>query len=351
MTDIRSAFRTFRHTIRALLDGGLVAAGLAEYALRGRMRAGVRNPLLRLHCRTNGRGTALITPLLRFFRPPRPRALATGALGTLSVARQDEIAAAIERDGFYIFDTKLPPDWCDAIEAFARATPARIETSDQPTLFDPAHPRSKTYRIQEDDIVKSPVMRRLMTDPSVLAVVETYLKILPVLSGVNLWFSPAYGNAPGEEAAQEFHFDFDPPPIWLLFFVYLTDVGPDNGPHVFVRGTHVPGKPGMKDLLARGYVRIPDEDIVARFGAENVVELKGGRGTILAVDTRGMHKGKMPVTGHRLMAQLSFSTPPFSDAHGDTVRLPEELDPAFAEAIGTEAKIYTRYRRPPQSVA
>jgi hypothetical protein len=329
----------------------VLIAGLGEYYLRGRMRPGVRESVLRLHCRTNGKTTDLLTPLVRAVRPPRPRAAAQGVLGTMTVHEQDRIAAAIERDGFYIFENRLPEDLCNAIEAHARATPADIESGGQ-ALFDQNKPVSKTYRVRESDIVKSPAMQELMSDRSILAVAEAYLKTLPVLSGLNLWFSPAYGNAPGDHAAQEFHFDFDPPPIWLLFFVYLTDVGPDNGPHIFVRGTHQPGTPGMKDLLARGYVRIPDDDIVARFGTENVVELQGKRGTVLAVDTRGMHKGKMPVIGHRLMAQLSFTTPLFSTTHGDTIPLPEKLGPVLAEAIERAPRVYgARYRRPATSAS
>lgn len=336
-----TAIRSLRTTVRAIWDTGIVIAGVGEYYLRGKMRPSVRHSVLRLHCRTNGKATAMLTPLVRAARPPRSRAAAEGVLGRLSIQDQDKIAAAIERDGFYVFEQRVPEALCDEIEAFARHTPAQIEGSDTLKLFDSQRPESKTYRIREQDIVKSSAMQRLMSDRSILAVAETYLKTLPILSGLYLWFSPAFGNAPGDHAAQEFHFDFDPPPIWLLFFVYLTDVGPDNGPHIFVRGTHQPGEPGMKDLLARGYVRIPDEDIVARFGAENVVELHGKRGTVLAVDTRGMHKGKMPVVGHRLIAQLSFATPPFSGSHGDEVPLSGQIDPALAQATETTPAVYS----------
>ena len=343
-----SPIRRLRHAVRAALDIAIVAAGLGEYWLRGVMRPNVRMALLRLHCRTNGRGTALLAPLVRAARPPRRRRPADGVLGKLSISDQDDIAAAIARDGFHIFENRLSAALCDEIEAHARSTPATIEDSGILTLFDPQRPVSKTYRIPESAIVRNRGMQELMADRSILAVAETYLKTLPVLSGVHMVFSPAYGNEPGVAAAQQFHFDFDPPPIWLLFFIYLTDVGPDNGPHVFVRGTHVPGKPGMGELLSRGYVRIPDEDIVRNFGAENIVELLGSRGTILAVDTRGMHKGKMPVTGHRLMAQLSFSTPPFSTTHGETILLTGEITPELAVALESEPAIYAkRYRAVP----
>jgi hypothetical protein len=335
-----------RSVRRTLADVGTVIGGLAGYYMGRGMPDRVRHAVLRLHCSTNGRATAaLLTPIMRAIRPAPRQVEAKGVLGNLSLKDQDDIAAAIQRDGFYVFDRLLPEHICDALDAYARKTPAQIEGSDRLALFDQNKPISKTYRLKEPDIVKCPQMQDIMSDPSILAVAETYLKTLPVLSGVNLWYSPSYGNAPGADAAQEFHFDFDPPPIWLLFFVYLTDVGPDNGPHVYVRGTHVPGHRGMKELLSRGYVRIPDDDIAKNFGSENVIELYGRRGTILAVDTRGMHKGKMPVIGHRLMAQLTFSCPPFSTSHGAIVPLPEHVGPQLSKALQSKPNVYgMRYR-------
>ena len=183
-----------------------------------------------------------------------------------------------------------------------------------------------------------------MADPSMLAIAETYLRTHPILSSTNLWWSAAFGDRPGDQAAQEFHFDFDPPPVWLLFFIYLTDVGPENGPHVYARGSHVAGIPATAEILSRGYVRIPDEDIEAAFGKERIVELHGKRGTVLAVDTRGFHKGKMLTTGHRLMGQLTFSCPPYSGAHSRSAVISGEIDPALRLAMNSAPRVYERYR-------
>jgi hypothetical protein len=210
-------------------------------------------------------------------------------------------------------------------------------------LFDPNDPMSKTYRIMEEDITANRAMQRLMADPSMLAVAEIYLKSQPILSMMNLWWSATFGDKPGDNAAQEFHFDFDPPPAWLLFFIYLTDVGPENGPHVYARGSHIAGHPSAGPLLSRGYVRIPDPDIAAAFGKENMVELLGKRGTILAVDTRGFHKGKMLTAGHRLMTQLTYSYPPYSGAHGVAKKIGGEVDPSLAKAIKTTPRVFERY--------
>ena len=325
---------------------GSVFGGLCRYYAYGDTSEKARVSVLNLHCRTNGRFTDALASMLRMARPPREPANVEGFLGKLSIVDQEMIIEKIAQDGFYVFDQTLPDEVCDKIQRFASTTPAVIEGRDRDdrVVFDPTTPISKTYRIREQDIVANDAMQRLMADPSFLTIAERYLRTLPILSMMNLWWSPTFGDKPGAEAAQEFHFDFDPPPIWLLFFIYLTDVGPDNGPHVYVRGSHIAGHPSTRLLLKRGYVRIPDEDIVAAFGRDNVVELYGKRGTILAVDTRGFHKGKMVNSGHRLMAQLTFSCPPFSAAYGRRQPLPQSLVPELVAAVDSAPRVFERYQ-------
>jgi hypothetical protein len=121
-------------------------------------------------------------------------------------------------------------------------------------------------------------------------------------------------------------------------------VGPDNGPHVFAKGTHRADIPAAGPLLARGYVRIPDADVATAFGEESIIELYGKRGTVLAVDTRGFHKGKMLTAGHRLMAQLTYSSPPYSGAHARSLKLSGDLDPSLAAAIKSAPRVYDKYK-------
>jgi hypothetical protein len=184
-----------------------------------------------------------------------------------------------------------------------------------------------------------------MADAVFYSIAEGYLQSLPILSSTNIWWSATFGETPGDDAAQLFHFDFDPPPIWLLFFIYLTDVMPQNGPHVYVRGSHLAGIDSAAPLLARGYVRIPDEDIRAAFGHDKIVELCGKRGTVLAVDTRGFHKGKMLTAGHRLMCQLTYSCPPYSGAHDRIQYLPRTVDATLLASMRKEPRIYEKYKR------
>ncbi|HEX4461815.1 MAG TPA: hypothetical protein VIA18_27735, partial [Polyangia bacterium] len=81
--------------------------------------------------------------------------------------------------------------------------------------------------------------------------------------------------------------------------------------------------------------RLPDEAIARGYGADRMRELTGPRGTIIAVDTSGFHKGKPLVAGHRLMFQLEFTNSFFGvDAAPVRGRAKlAQMRPAYADAF------------------
>jgi hypothetical protein len=130
---------------------------------------------------------------------------------------------------------------------------------------------------------------------------------------------------------------------WIKFFVYLTDVGPDNGPHCFVAGSHKTG--GIPNtFLDRGYVRIPDDEIHAAYPNERLIEFTGPRGTIIAEDTRGLHKGRPVVAGHRLMLEFEFSNSLFgaTSPHGVS-RIRSFYSPEVEQFVRTHPAIYENW--------
>jgi hypothetical protein len=90
---------------------------------------------------------------------------------------------------------------------------------------------------------------------------------------------------------------------FLKFFVYLSDVTTENGPHVFVAGSH-----RHKPRSLRDPVRFGDAGVESGYGAGAVKSICGARGTIFAADTSGIHKGMPVVSGHRLVFQVEFAT-------------------------------------------
>jgi hypothetical protein len=51
------------------------------------------------------------------------------------------------------------------------------------------------------------------------------------------------------------------------------------------------------------------------FGKDKIKEFHGKKGTILAVDTKGFHKGKTPVSSERLMFEMVFSNSLFGGSY------------------------------------
>ena len=107
---------------------------------------------------------------------------------------------------------------------------------------------------------------------------------------------------------------------FLKFFMYLTDVDSLTGTHVYVKGSHrrIPWS-----LRADG--RMTDSAVKEAGLWDNVTELHGLAGTIMAVDTIGLHKGKTPINSDRLALENEFSTSLFGMDYETTHFDPTEI--------------------------
>ena len=120
-----------------------------------------------------------------------------------------------------------------------------------------------------------------------------------------MFWSTTYSKKPSKDAAQWFHFDLDRV-SWLKVFIYLTDVGIENGPHCYIEGSH---KVGSKpyELLKRGYVRISDKEISHFYGKSKIKLMTGKKGDIFIGNTKAWHKGTNLKQGNRLVLQLQYT--------------------------------------------
>lgn len=133
-----------------------------------------------------------------------------------------------------------------------------------------------------------------------------HLGAKPKILDVSMWRS----NVPPEgqvDGAQKWHRDTDD---WRAckLFMYLTDVGPDNGPHQFVPGSH-----RAEFFEVRGMV--PDRyfyDAGRSPGVAEVVEglprveMQGPAGMMFMANTFAFHRGKIPTKGHRIVFQVMY---------------------------------------------
>ena len=150
----------------------------------------------------------------------------------------------------------------------------------------------------------SHLLQALTSDTQLVAIARKYLGTVPVPIQARIWWSFP-GPADSEErrlAGQGFHYDIDSY-RGLTFFFYLTDVGPSNGAHVYVRGTHV--KKLWKDSFCI-HKRRSDAEIEKSYGSERQTLFCGPAGYGFAEDIFGFHKGLHPESGERLMIQVGY---------------------------------------------
>lgn len=173
------------------------------------------------------------------------------------------------------------------------------------------------------DVVRAPHLLRVALDPRVLAAVSAYMEMPATIVDISAWTSEPGGSAP--EGPQIFHRDRDDFRACKLF-MYLTDVGADDGPHIFVRHSHdfawilgqFDGPPGGEANVAgalslfSGNGRHLAHHIEGLFG-DKVIEITGPAGASFLELTYGFHRGKQPTAKARQVYQVMYGMTPFAN--------------------------------------
>lgn len=211
--------------------------------------------------------------------------------------------AGIERDGFYVFTNPAPRHVVDAIMAHAQVVPCEARGAGTPLATYPrSAPQVGRYDIHEQQALECAEVQDFATDPAMALIAQRYLGQPVIMDEVAFWWTTTKRAEDADLNAQLFHQDRDRL-SFLKFFMYLTDVDTHTGTHVYVRGSH---KKIPWSLRADG--RINDSAVEAAGLGHEITELHGPAGTIMAVDTIGLHKGKTPETSDRLALENEFST-------------------------------------------
>ena len=297
-----------------------------------------------LHCRTNGLATDLVNGFITFGAKKPRIGTVSGLAGNLSREQRRSIVADLNRDGVYVFAEPVDLDLVERLRAFAFSHPSEgyppPATGPTESLFDPEHPISPTCFLKKVDLLEDLAVQEAIADQTLLALAADYLGVEPYLTTVNMWHSSWKWNEPSGPGAQLFHFDLSQFK-WLKFFVYLSDVTPDAGPHCFVKGTHHRDAAGLA-LRRRGPVRIADEDILSVYGKERILEICGPRGTLIALDTRAFHKGIKPRKADRLILELEYSNSTYTLNYKE-YRVANPI-PQLAARADSYPKTFTRYK-------
>ena len=289
-----------------------IAGGFVSYGFTGRTPGFAYQSMIRLFCSTKGVSSDIMARVVSLFSIPYKIDHPSGVLGRFSSGEIQSIADEISEKGYYVFEKRLSPEKIQNLLSLSMKYPAKIVSDSVSTkntvpalqVYDPLKPLAVKYDCQLTDMIEDETVQELIADESLFAVSQAYLKSKPILDIISMWWSTTQ-KEPDAKAAQFFHFDMDRIK-WLKFFFYVTDVEKENGPHKFVEGSHrsrcIP-----QELLKQGYARLSDAEVEKHFDASKLIEFTGPVGTIIAEDTRGLHKGQVLLKGHRLVFQLEFT--------------------------------------------
>ena len=249
--------------------------------------------------RCGGRCDALIRRVLSTLKPEIP-------LPASCLMDQRAIAATVatlEQRGWAILSWRVPPEDLDELRRFAFATPAWASSpNERIAITETRIPNdSPRYCWRISELSRLPVVQRLIGDAAFNDIAQRYIGGRPLLANITMWLDP--GRVGGESYnAHAYHYDNDGP-AFLKFFVYVSDIGNESGPHSFIQGSHRRQKPpqfrrsGLYDRDA----------ILAFYGKDNEMVFTAPAGTVLAEDTAGFHKGAPPRNGqYRLLLQFEY---------------------------------------------
>jgi hypothetical protein len=317
--------QTFLRGYRAFVEGGAVPDD-AYMAMRA------------LYVATQGGLDKVIDGLLQPLFPPAPAGpRSSPLLGDWGAAQQEGVLRNLKAQGYAMLPVRLDPAWLATLRADLLALPMRDNGEGPIVAAADRDPAVGRYLAVEDELLALPAVGALATDPVLLALIEAYLGCQPVFDMTACMFSQPGDRTQIEQSksAQLFHFDKDRI-SFIKAFLYMTDVGPDDGPHVFCAGTHAQ-KPGA--LWRDG--RFTDNDVVDRVGKAAVRTITGPAGTLFLADTRAFHRGSVPKAHHRLLFQLEYTSSLFG-RHYPTRHSLQTL-PWAAAAAEARPRLVTRF--------
>lgn len=228
-------------------------------------------------------------------------------------AEQDigQVVSTLRTDGYYV-GLQLSPNALDSFLKHCQASPCfadrdpnlKLHIKDRKTLEQRLGRPIKlaSYFKQQEEW---PVFRSLLEDPMLQAIATAYLGRTPVYVRSELAWSFPYDASVADKrtAAQVLHCDINDYRT-IKFFFYLTEVGPQNGPHAYIKKSPRTRSP-LHQLLGQHCASISESDLILKYDNQ-LVSVCGPAGWGFAGDPYYFHRGTTPINGERLLLQVEF---------------------------------------------
>ena len=152
------------------------------------------------------------------------------------------------------------------------------------------------------DLKNNSTLKEFLTSKEILAIARNYLNtnVLSVNAAFFISNPVEINDKEKYSNAQFFHWDNDFKKF-LKFYIYLTDVDQNSGPHVFVEKSHK-----YKDEQHKLCRLFSDDNVFKNY--KNIKEFNGKSGSAFFVDSYGLHKGKSPTGKSRILLNVHFGS-------------------------------------------
>ena len=342
-----------KNILKIIINPFRLLLGLLVYLLFTKNTNFGYQGLVSSFCNTKGLSTKFLHKIVRFFKRPYTfNENTSGVLGALEDSKVKKIAQEIEQKGYYVFENRLSEETCSKLLKFALETKAVVRPDKnfdnsvasvkelQRQKIDRDNPIVIRYDFLSEDLLKNEEVQKLLADMSLIAVAQAYLQCKPKSDVLGMWWHTAFSKEENPDAATMYHFDMDRIK-WLKFFFYLTDTTKETGAHQFIEGSHNGNIPYK--FLKRGYSRLKASEVLEYYGEDKEITYEAPKGTIIAEDTSGLHRGNPVQRDDRLLFQIQFSDALFG-AELHTSKLDEEnLHLMLKDRIKKYPDIYELY--------
>ena len=230
----------------------------------------------------------------------------------------ESVVRSLCRDGIAtVTGLQLPPPMIDGIREFAVRTRCFGNLDRNMAFKFKDHAQAQVIYGTDilvahffEQIEECSEIAAIRNDSTLRQLAGLYLGTAPIPISSRLWWAfPAENSREDllKRASQErLHFDMND---WrsVKFFFYLTDVDDESGPHVYIKSSH--RKKRLRDQFTL-FVGKPNDDIIAYYGAGNVVKICGPAGSCFAEDPFGFHMGTTVRKHPRLILEVEFGVSP-----------------------------------------
>ena len=222
------------------------------------------------------------------------------AAETLSDERAIALVDALEHNGYAPVDFVTPAMIADLQAYFADK---RCGDPYRPRLgrFNPPDDFPAGVHVAYFDanvIIDAPHVFDIFNNPVILQAVGALLGAKPTLAYMTAWWTLPAGDGEAQQA-ENFHRDVDD---WrfIKYFIYLTDVDEQSGPHIFVAGSH-------RDKRFRTIRRYAESEIADAYDDTDMITFTGPAGTCFLENTSGFHRGLPALSRPRLALACTYA--------------------------------------------